>query len=380
MQRPGCQIPGVDDPAALPQRLDGTQPRDHAMPPILARRRTVLGMASALAAGGVVPAGRAADAAPEQAAIELAAVRDTQLGAQVAVADALSLFKPQGLEVTVHWTQSGADIITFMAGRAQYLCAGGSFSGIVLASQGLPVRIIAALADMAGTQGLALAPGVTLASPADLMGKKLAYTQGTPNTLILAKLAQTYGFDASKVSLISMEPTEGVTAALRGDVQGILGFEPFLYRLVHMGGTLYVTGTELDVTGTPRRLAMEDRLIYVHSCLLAAQDWIATKPNTLQAVLRGLQAATDVINHDRPRAVAVMQKLLHLEEDAVTRIMSENSYSLAIDDALARSIRFQSDWAVGIKRIPMPVSPQQLIDPTLLRAVDPALVTWSGKA
>ncbi len=350
------------------------------MPPILARRRTVLGMASALAAGRVVPAARAADAAPEQARIELAAVRDTQLGAQVAVADALGLFGPQGLEVTVHWTQSGADIITFMAGGAQYLCAGGTFSAIVLASQALPVRIIAALADMAGTQGLALAPGVTLASPADLMGKRLAYTQGTPNTLILAKLAQTYGFDAARVSLISMEPTEGVTAALRGDVQGVLGFEPFLERLVHMGGTLYATGTEVDATGTPRRLAMGDRLIYVHSALLAAQDWIATRPNTLKAVLRALQAATDVINHDRPRAVAVLQRMLHLEEDAVTRIMAENSYGLAIDDALARSIRFQSDWAVGIRRIPAPVTPQQVIDATLLRAVDPALVSWSGKA
>ena len=346
---------------------------------MLTSRRTALTMASALAVSGIVPATRAADAPPEQAAIEMAAVRDTQLGAQVAVADALGLFKPQGLDVTVHWTQSGADIITFMAGGAQYLCAGGTFSEIVLASQNMPVRIIAALADMAGTQGLALAPGVKLASPADLVGKKLAYTQGTPNTLILAKLAQSYGFDASKVSLISMEPTEGVTAALRGDVQGVLGFEPFLYRLAHMGGTLYATGTELNTTGTPRRLALDDRLIYVHSALLAAQDWIATKPNTLKAVLRGLQAATDVINHDRPRAVAVMQKMLHLDEDAVTQIMAENSYSLGIDDALARSIRFQSDWAVGIKRIAAPISPEQVIDPTLLRGVDPALVTWSGK-
>ena len=328
------------------------------MPPVLSRRTALQIAAAAVAipaaAAATMPAARAAEATPEQAAIELAAVRDTQLGAQVAVADALGLFKPQGLDVTVHWTQSGADIITFLAGGAQYLAAGGTFSEIVLASQNMPVKIIAALADMAGTQGLALAPGVTLASPADLVGKKLAYTQGTPNTLILAKLAQTYGFDAAKVSLISMEPTEGVTAALRGDVQGVLGFEPFLYRLAHMGGTLYATGTELTQDGALHRLPAADRLIYVHSALLAAQSWIDTKPNTLKAVLRGLQAATDVINHDRPRAVAVMTKLLHLDDDAATQIMGENSYSLAIDDGLARSIRFQSDWAVGIKRIPRP--------------------------
>ena len=48
-----------------------------------------------------------------------------------------------------------------------------------------------------------------------------------------------------------MELTEGVTAALHGDVQGVLGFESFLYRLAHMGGTLYATGTELNTRGRP---------------------------------------------------------------------------------------------------------------------------------
>ena len=346
---------------------------DDTSGPLPIGRRAMLGAAAGLllpAAGPAMPI--------EQPRIELASVRDTQLGTQVAVADAFGLFKQQGLDVTVHWTQSGADIITFMAGGAQYLCAGGSFSAIVLASQHVPIRIISALADMAGTQGLAIGPGVSLPSPAALEGKRLAYTQGTPNTLILAKMAKMFGFDAGKVQLVSMEPSEGVVAAARGDVQGILGFEPFLYRLKTLGGRIYATGTTLDVTSTQQRLPPDDRLIYVHSALLAAQDWIDTKPGTLIAVLRALQAATDVINHDRPRAVALMQSLLHLDADALTEIMSENTYSLALDAGLARSIDFQNDWALDIKRIPARVTPAALIEPKLLRQVDPALVTWSA--
>jgi len=338
-------------------------------------RRTLVQAGAALAL-----IGRAQAAAPEQPRIELAAVRDTQLGAQVAIAEALGLFKPEGLEVSIHWTQSGADIITFMAGGAQYLAAGGTFSGIVLASQKTPVKIISALADMAGTQGLVLSPGIRVAKPADLAGMKFAYTQGTPNTLIMAKLGQMYGFDASKVALVSMEPSEGVVAAARGDVQGVLGFEPFLYRLEKLGGTLYATGTQLDDGAAPRVLPADGRLIYVHSALLAAQDWIDTRPNTLKAVLRALKAATDVINNDRPRAVAIMQPLLHLDGDALSKIMQENSYSLAIDPGLARSIAFQSEWAVGIKRIPAPITPEMLLEPALLRDVDPSLVTWSGRS
>lgn len=320
--------------------------------------------------------GRAADGI-EQPKVEMAAVRDTQLGAQVAIADALGFFKDEGLDMTVHWTTSGADIITFMAGGATYLAAGGGFNGIVLRTQGAPVKIIAGLADMSGTQGLALAPGVKLSSPKDLEGKKLAFTQGTPNVLILSKLAEAYGFDMKKVQLISMDPPEGAVAASRGDVQGFLGFQPHLQRLVSMGGSLYATGTEVNLTGTPEKLSFDKQLIYVNSVLLASQDWIDKKPNTLKAAIRALLKANDVIANDRPKAVAIMQKLLKLDAQSLNVMMDANTYTLAIDDHLAKSITFQNDWGRSIKRIPSDVAPAQIFEPKLLREIDPKLVTWS---
>src|SRR5437868_5935326 len=131
-----------------------------------------------LACGALAPApGRAADAI-EQPVLELAAVRDPQLGAHVAIADALGYFKDEGLTLTVRWTQAGADIITFMAGGQQNLAAASTFGQVVLAGQGMPVRTIAALADNAATQGLMLSPGIKLANPKELEGRKLAHTQG----------------------------------------------------------------------------------------------------------------------------------------------------------------------------------------------------------
>jgi NitT/TauT family transport system substrate-binding protein len=216
--------------------------------PRMAARRTMLTaslMALALVAlltGRMLPL-EAQTKPVEQATIEIAAVRDPQLGAQVAIADALGYFKDAGLNVTVRWQQSGADIITLMAAGNQHIGTGGTFTQIVLAGQKLPVKTIAELADISGTQGFALSPGVKLGHPRELEGKKLAFTQGNSQVLILAKLAKTYGFDAGKVTLVNMQPSEGVVAASKGDVQGLLGWQPNLYRLVKLGGTMYVTGT-----------------------------------------------------------------------------------------------------------------------------------------
>lgn len=327
---------------------------------------------------GLVSPAPAAEAL-EQTKIEMVSTRDPQLGAHIAISDALGLFKEQGLDVTVHWTQSGADIITFLANGTQYLASGGEFPQLVLKSQGVPVKTIARLSELSGAQGLVLAPGVKLNSPKELEGKKLAYVGGTPLPLILAKLGQMFSFDISKVSLVSMQPSESVVAASRRDVDGMLGFEPFMHQLVTLGGTLYVTGKKLYVTGKEQVLPPETPLTYYDAVLIARQEWIDQKPNTLKAVLRALLKADDIIKNDRPKAMAAIQKTLRVETATLTTTMDENVYGLNMDALLVKGFEFVNEWAVSIKRIPPGLRPEDVLETKLLREVAPHLVTWPDK-
>jgi len=318
---------------------------------------------------------RAADI--EQMDVDIAVVRDPQLGAQMAIADYYGYFKDQGLNVTIHWVQSGADIITVMAGGSAYLGAGSVFGQVLFATKGMPIKTIAALADIAETQGFVLSPGVKLASPRELEGKKLAFTEGSPSPLLLAKMAKMFDFDMAKVPLVNMNQSEGVVAASKGDVQGLLGWQPNLYRLTTMGGTLYATGTTLYVTGQPQRLPDEDRLQMNHSLLLAAQSWIDGKPNTLRAVLRALLRANDLLAKDRPKALDAMEKELRVDRDALTVMAEANKYSLALDRNVAASLAFIGQWAVSINRAPRVATPEEAFAPELLRSLDPSLVSWT---
>jgi ABC-type nitrate/sulfonate/bicarbonate transport system substrate-binding protein len=350
--------------------------------PIQPPRRTLLkglGAATTLSLFPHIRRASAADAV-EQSNIEIAGVRDPQLGAQLAIADHYGYFKDAGLNATIHWNQSAADTLTVMAGGSQYLGVGGAFTQIVFSGQKLPIRIISALADIAPTQGFALSPGVKLASPKELEGKKLAWTQGNSQILILAKLAQIYGFDMKKVTLVNMNPAEGVVAASKGDVDGLLGWQPNLYRLISMGGTMYTTATTSYINGKPEEYAFADRLQYNNSVLQAAQDWIDHKPNTLKAVLRCIKRATETINADRPKALEAMQKVLRIDPEPLAVMAGANQYGMAIDDKLATTIAFVNDWALSIKRIPNAVTAEDALAPQLLAAVDPSLVSWKAKA
>jgi NitT/TauT family transport system substrate-binding protein len=319
---------------------------------------------------------RAADAI-EQKDVDITVVRDPQLGAQMAIANHYGYFKDEGLNVTIHWTQSGADVITVMAGGSVYLAAGSVFGQVLFVNQGISVKTIAALADIAETQGFVLSPGVKLVSATELEGKKLAFTQGSPSPLLLAKMAKMFGFEMAKVSLVNMNQSEGVVAASKGEVQGLLGWQPNLYRLTTMGGTLYATGTTLYVGDKPQRLPDDDRLQMNHSLLLAAQSWIDGKPNTLKAVMRALMRANDLLAKDRLKALDALEQELRIDRDALTVMVDANKYSLALDKNAAASLAFIGEWAVSINRAPRPAKPEEAFAPDLLRSLDPSLVSWT---
>jgi ABC-type nitrate/sulfonate/bicarbonate transport system substrate-binding protein len=337
------------------------------------RRDVLMGAGAALlAAGGARAAGT-----PETRTVEIAGVRDPQLGAQLAIAQQYGYFKDAGLDVTIHWNQSAADTLTSMASGIN-VGVGGIFTQVVFSGQKLPVRTISALADIAETQGFALGPNVKLGSPKELEGKKLAYTQGNSQILLIAKLAKMYDFDMAKITLVNMQQSEGIVAASKGDVAGLLGWQPNLYRLISMGGSMYATGTQLFVTGKEQVLRFSDRLQYNHSVLLASQDWIDTKPNTLIALMAAMKRATDLLTTDKPKALEAMQPVLKIDMDALKVMAEANKYALGISDSLARSLTFQSDWALSVKRIAEPVTPAQSFAPSILAATDPSLVTWKA--
>jgi ABC-type nitrate/sulfonate/bicarbonate transport system substrate-binding protein len=314
----------------------------------------------------------------ETSSFEFIGVRDPQLGAQLAIADHYGLFKEQGLDVSVRWTQSGADTLTIMGGGAANIGVAGIFAQVVLSGQKLPVRTISSLADMAETQGFVLSPGVKLLHPRELEGKRIAHTQGNSQIMLLAKLAQLYGFDHSKVELVNMNQSEGVVAASKGDVDGLLGFQPNLYRLVQMGGTLYVTGATLYVNGKAEPRPADDLLLANHSVLLASQDWIDKKPNTLAAALRALAAANKMLSDDRAKAMAALKVVLKIDENALNVMVNANKYELGITPALEASLKFQSEWARSIGRISAGPATSDCFSTKVAQLVDPALVTWKS--
>lgn len=336
-------------------------------------RRTTL----AMMAGGIFAAASGARAAAplEQTTIQIGGNRDPQLGAQIIIAHLKNFFKDEGLDVSVSWTDTSGDLLPLMASGSINIAGIGMSNLANLNARGVPVKGITSLCDYSGTQALVLRPGLKLDSPKDLAGRKFAAPTTSPHEMAIGELGQRYGFDASTVTLARMQPSEGVVAAARGDVDGVLTYPPFLGRILDMGGTIYFTGSATYFDGKETKLGVKDRLLNVRSVLAGNEDWMKANPNTTLAVMRAIMKGNDFITANLDETSRLLADFLKSTPDVMLQSLKANVYSMAMDEGLLGSIEFTSGWLQKIGQLKAPIMASTSLDTSWLAKIDPKLVS-----
>jgi NitT/TauT family transport system substrate-binding protein len=174
-----------------------------------------------------------------------------------------------------------------------------------------------------------------------------------------------------------MEPSEAVAAGARGDVDGVLTFQPHMYKLIQMGGKLYFTGTTSYFNGTKEELPLDDRLLYIHSALAVNEKWAAANPNTTSAMVKALIRATNFLVEQPAESQKMMADFFHADPEALKQAMEQNRYQVAIDAALKKSVEFSNEWLQMNKQIPGPIADSDTVITSVLMKIDPKLVTWN---
>ncbi|GBF77974.1 nitrate ABC transporter substrate-binding protein [Paenibacillus sp. 598K] len=316
--------------------------------------------------------GETTDEALETKSLTLVGVRDAQISSQQIIADKLGYFADEGLDVTSQLIESGPDIGPMVAGGSAKVSIQTNFMDIILKSTDVPVKIIAPLAQIAGTQAVVGSADLELTSAKDLEGKTIGIPSGADVMIAINNMAAELGVDASKIKYVNLAPSDAVVALERGDIDAMASWEPFITKAIQGGGKFLFSGTKSELPDNPGDVEW----MSVHTTIQVTDDFLKANPNTLKAVLRALQKATDYINDNRAEAIEILAPELRLSVEELTEIMGRNVYSMEVD---ASYVNGSNGPAVGeylqsvgnITSIPDPASYHDL---SLLEAVDPSLI------
>ncbi|AFC27279.1 nitrate/sulfonate/bicarbonate ABC transporter substrate-binding protein [Paenibacillus mucilaginosus 3016] len=304
--------------------------------------------------------------------ITLIGVRDAQISSQQIIADKLGYFKEAGLNVTSKLIESGPDIGPMVSGGSAPVSIQTNFMDIILKSNGIGVKIVAPLAQIAGTQAVVGAKDLDLKSAKDLEGKTIGIPNGADVKIAIDNMGKELGVDVSKIKFVNLAPSDAVVALQNGDIDAMACWEPFITKATQAGGKFLFSGTKSEL---PEKKG-DVNWMSVHTTMQVTDAYLQKNPNTVKAVLGALKKATDYINTNRDEAIKILAPELHLTEGELKEIMNRNVYSMEAGDTYVNGSNGPAVGAylksVGnIKTVPEPASYHDL---SLLQAVDASLV------
>ncbi|MBB3111826.1 NitT/TauT family transport system substrate-binding protein [Paenibacillus phyllosphaerae] len=311
-------------------------------------------------------------AALETTDLELIGVRDAQISSQQIIADKLGYFKEAGLNVTSKLIESGPDIGPMVSGGSAAVSIQTNFMDIILKSNGIGVKIVAPLAQIAGTQAVVGAKDLELASAKDLEGKTIGIPNGADVKIAIDNMGKELGVDVSKIKFVNLAPSDAVVALQNGDIDAMAAWEPFITKAIQGGGKFLFSGTKSEL---PEKQG-DVNWMSVHTTIQVTDGYLEKNPNTIKAVLGALKKATDYINDNRDEAIKILAPELHLSEEELKEIMNRNVYSMEVNDTYVNG---SNGPAVGeylesvgnIKSTPESASYHDL---SLLQALDATLI------
>lgn len=142
------------------------------------------------------------------------------------MAKQMGLYEKAGINLTIEEGKgSGTTAQTVATGQADVGFADAP-AAMQLRSKGAPVKIIAPVLQTNGFAIISLGES-GIASPKDLVGKKIAVQPGTAQTILLEAILASNQIDKSKVDVIAIDPAAFVGALLEKKVDAILGGADF---------------------------------------------------------------------------------------------------------------------------------------------------------
>ena len=324
---------------------------------------------------GVVGQGQAQK--PELTEIDAWLVRDMQMSSQFAVADKLGYFQAEGVKVNPRWYINGPELPSMWGAGNIHLATATATMVVPIAANGQAIYNIAPQSDIAGSQQIVLGKKAQeiVRAPKDLEKLKIGMPKGASLTMAIQNMAKDTGVDFAKLQFVNLAPPDAIIALAKGDVDAIAVWMPWAANAVKQaGGKVYFTGNRSYIPGKEGQVDW----LHVHAGVVASGDMVKKNPNTLKAVLRALDKATQKINTDRETAVKIVAAEMKIDEAVTREIMAINIYTMEMTDKIQKGMAEFVDFLHSLDRIKQKFPAEQVLYTKLLEEVDPKLVKWKS--
>jgi len=270
-------------------------------------------------------------------------------------------FKGNGIDATITPVDIGFHgVQTVVANQSQ---AGGCsvYPMLNILSQG-GNQVVPAVYAVVNIQKIIVRKGIN--SPADLVGKKVAITTGSIFEFSFVQYLKNQGVDPSSVKIISVDAPDQAAAMKRGDIDAAVNVDPTASQILSaMGSDAHILSPGID---------FKDRVY-----LQMNRDWVKTHRNAVIGMLKALVQASNYLKTNQADAEAIVAKNLSLTPTQVHNQMVGWTFDVTLQQDAVDEAVTTAQFMLANGLLKSAVDAKSLFDPSLLKAVDPSLVSVS---
>jgi NitT/TauT family transport system substrate-binding protein len=305
--------------------------------------------------------------------LEIWGVKDPNISAQLALAAKLDLFKRvAGLEVECKFLESGTtmpqDLLN--APEKPFAFTQTPITNIVLHEKGFHSKLVAPIADIAGTQQIIINQAKGITNPKDLEGKRLGMAQGAAVLIALKNMAKDCNVDLSQVEFVNLLPNDQLAAFGDEKIDVIACWEPWTTKAQTMGGKFYFSGNRSEIPG----MEGEVNWLVNQSCLIVPDEHLEKYPELVVSILRVLKDATELINQRRKDVSKVLASFFGISRLELMMAMQKNKYSMHMDTLFRIGVLAFRDFLHENGRVSTRFSEDMLYDTRYLKQLNPTFV------
>lgn len=245
------------------------------------------------------------------------------------IADKKGFFTKNGLEVEVANFTTGKQCLDTVMGGAADIATTAEAPTTAAAMSGQKIAFLARTEYSYIKTLTAAASGIK--APADLKGKRIAFTAGTGGEVYTMELLKKAGLTKADVTLINLRPQDMVAALSSGSIDAYGTWEPHIANGIKALGA---KATPLDTKG-----------VYAETFnIVVMQDYLPKKPAVVTAFLKSLVEAEAWMKENQDEAIKVVAEFVKMPVDDLKPIWSDYVYQVALDSQTIDVLNAHADW------------------------------------
>lgn len=277
--------------------------------------------------------------------LEPIAIRTTvqELAGLIHIAENRGFFDQNGLNMTVHYCDTGLACVQGMADGSTELAASSEYPVVGTLLKQENISVICSTDKYQG-QYIIARKDRGIESIADLKGKEIGVARGTITEFYLGRFLFLNNISLQDVTFANVPPSRFADSIGNGSVDAIIVPQAYLLPVEGRLGSNYVVWE-----------AQSNQNAF--GVLTYRSDWIGCHSETINKLLKSLVQAENYARDHPAESRAVLQKRLNYTEGYMATIWPQHQYSIALDQSLLTAMEDEGRWMIshnltGAKRIP----------------------------